>query len=249
MPSPATTSASKRLSRFWDGLLFASIGCALLVWQTKNPQHSSWSVGFQLIGGLALVCGVLLMVWRWRATRYAALGLVVTGMALFILPGRTFDSVSLRDRYVASLKSFEKVPYVWGGESAKGIDCSGLARRAWREALWSEGLATLNGALLRAALEQWLTDATARDLAHGIRGETVSVNPDDITLAKLDPAKVLPGDLAITTDGVHMLVALGGSDWIEADPGIHEVILLEACCDESHWLTAPVRIYRWALLN
>jgi hypothetical protein len=249
MPAPATTSASRRLSRFWDGLLFASLGFALLVWQSKNPLHSGWSIGWQLLGGGLLVAGVLVMVWRWRATRYAALGLAFAGAALFTLPGRAVNQPELRSRYVAALKSFDETPYVWGGESTRGIDCSGLARRAWREALWQEGLATMNGALLRAALGQWLTDASARDLAQGNQGATIPLGTGDTTLEKFDPAKVLPGDLAITTDGVHMLVALGGTDWIEADPGLGRVLVLEICCDESPWFTRPVRLYRWALLQ
>ncbi len=139
---------------------------------------------------------------------------------------------------------------MFGAENqTEALMTPGLARRAWREALWSEGLATFNGTLLRAALGQWLADASARDLAQGVRGTTIPISTADVTLDKLDPAKALPGDLAITVDGVHMLIALGGNDWIEADPDIHEVIFLEACCDESQWLTRPVRLYRWALLN
>ena len=41
----------------------------------------------------------------------------------------------------------------------------------------------------------------------------------------------------------------GGVEWIEADPGLHKVVILEACCDDNPWLSKSVSIYRWKELN
>lgn len=53
------------------------------------------------------------------------------------------------DGFVASLLGFEGVPYVWGGATAAGVDCSGIVQRAaWRSGrVW---LPRHSRALLRA---------------------------------------------------------------------------------------------------
>lgn len=40
---------------------------------------------------------------------------------------------ALADRFLSTVKSFQGVPYVWGGESRAGLDCSGLVQLAARE--------------------------------------------------------------------------------------------------------------------
>jgi hypothetical protein len=228
--------------------LLAAVGCVLLVWQTKNPLHSLRSEGLQLLGGGAVVTGVIVMVWRWRKLRWAALAIILAGAGLFALPGRAINIPELRGLYLGNLRSFVGTPYVWGGESRRGVDCSGLARQAWREALFTEGLKTLNGRELRLALAQWCTDASARELATGARGTTAAVY-GETTAASVDPSQLQPGDFAVTTSGVHLLVFLGGAEWIEADPDLGTVLILEACCDDNPWLAKPVRIYRWKALS
>jgi hypothetical protein len=41
----------------------------------------------------------------------------------------------------------------------------------------------------------------------------------------LDHEKIMPGDLAVTQNGVHVLAYLGERSWIEADPACKKVII------------------------
>jgi hypothetical protein len=49
------------------------------------------------------------------------------------MPPTGASGTSLADRFLSQVKSFQGVPYVWGGESRQGVDCSGLVQLAARE--------------------------------------------------------------------------------------------------------------------
>ena len=68
--------------------------------------------------------------WGWLA---AAISLAWW----FALPGSPIVESELRDAYVQRMKNLIGTKYVWGGESSRGIDCSGLPRKALRDALLS----------------------------------------------------------------------------------------------------------------
>ena len=147
------------------------------------------------------------MRWLWFGI---PLGLAV----LIAMPGRT-STQELRDVYITRLGSFANTPYYWGGESPRGIDCSGLPRRALREAMLSQGLKHFNGALLREDCIQWWLDASAKDLGTGKRNLTKSLGIKN-TISETDTEALQPGDLAVTLGGVHMVVYLGNNHWIQA---------------------------------
>jgi len=65
----------------------------------------------------------------------------------------------------------------------------------------------------------------------------------------LDHTRLLPGDLAVTTNGIHIMAYLGGNRWIEADPVAARVISAKAPSDEIGWFDTPMRIVRWSLLE
>ncbi|MFN0128590.1 MAG: hypothetical protein ACKV19_18110 [Verrucomicrobiales bacterium] len=69
------------------------------------------------------------------------------------------------------------------------------------------------------------------------------------TIPDLDPALLQPGDLAVTMSGLHVLVSLGDSRWIQADPGEAAVITLDARASRNGWLKSDVTLHRWSVLH
>src|SRR4051794_2209551 len=79
-------------------------------------------------GGLALFvgcwAGLIALTWSRRPIRVALIGLTFFAAAMLLLPARAAPPAdTLRADYVAGLRRYDRVTYVWGGESFKGIDC------------------------------------------------------------------------------------------------------------------------------
>jgi len=213
-----------------------------------NPVNSTvMRLAFlgSLLGAWA---GLTYFVWNRKALRF----LVMLAPSLltipFLLPGRPFDSKDLRADYMTSLASYEATRYFWGGESPRGIDCSGLPRRALRDALLKYGFRHANGLAFRTWLEHWWFDASAKALSEGYSGYTHPTGTSG-TIRKMDYASVEPGDLALTRDGIHALVYAGDGKWIQADPGLGAVATLDGRTDENPWFRLPVTLHRWQLLT
>ena len=80
--------------------------------------------------------GLVALVWRKRVARLTMIGITAMAVIFLLLPGKTQrDEAALRSGYVAGLLRYEGDRYFWGGESPKGIDCSGLIRRGKKGAL------------------------------------------------------------------------------------------------------------------
>lgn len=228
-------------SRF-SYLLVAGLMIAVIIW---FYPISSKPVRLILLASYALAWGGLLgMAWRHRTTRMLVLILPVLGMVPFLLPGKDHALEELRKDYVTRMVAMEGATYVWGGESPRGIDCSGLPRRAYRDTLLAHGLRKGDGRALRLFLEQWWFDTSAEALSEGYRDFTVSLNQDGL-IPSMDYAGILPGDLAVTTNGVHVLIYVGEDQWIQADPGLGEVAILNGRTDSNPWFRSPVAMYRW----
>jgi hypothetical protein len=168
-------------------------------------------------GGVALFAGcwggLIALTWSRRPVRVALLALTVAAAAFLILPARSLPPADLlRADYVAGPRRYDRVTYVWGGESLKGIDCSGLIRRGLVDALFLRGVRSANPGLVRQAIALWWHDCTANDLREGWRGATVHLL-DTPSLNTLDHAQVLPGDLAVTRHGIHILAYLGANEY------------------------------------
>ena len=179
---------------------------------------------------------------RW--VRFALLGVAATAVVLVALPGRAPDPAALRTDYRRGLSVYGDARYVWGGESPIGVDCSGLVREGLVLGEFLNGVRTLNGTPIRDALSLWWHDASAQALGDGYMtqplGRYDSVN--DI------PAGVAAtGDLAVTTDGVHVLVYVGEQTWMEADPSVGRVISEQVPSDNA-WFKTPVVLVRWDVL-
>lgn len=59
---------------------------------------------------------------------------------------------------------------------------------------------------------------------------------------------LLPGDLAVTSDGVHIMAYLGNEQWFEADPAFGEVVILRKG-ESDQWLQTSVELLRWRCLG
>ena len=193
--------------------------------------------------------GLIALLWRRRALRFGLLGITLLLGGFLFMPSRgTPGTDVLRADYLAGLQRYEGVKYYWGGENSRGIDCSGLIRRGLIDALARRGIRTFDAGLVRRAIDLWWHDCTARALGEEQRGvtarllETPSVNT-------LDHSKILPGDLAVTANGVHIMAYLGDHRWIEADPGIGRVITVNAPSTDNPWFQSPMNIVRWSVLQ
>ena len=193
---------------------------------------------------------VLAMRWIWprRRLRFAAAAFLIAVGALVFSPSRPLDADALRKSYVDRLVSYKGVRYLWGGEGRLGIDCSGLPRRALRDALAWRGLVTWNGGLVRESLRQWWFDASAKALAEGHQNYVVPLGIHG-TIKEMDYDDLQPGDLAITASGIHVLCYLSGDRWIQAEPEIRKVVALNGRTDNNPWFDMPVSMYRWRVLE
>lgn len=199
-----------------------------------------------------LVCAALLwggglaLFWKtkWARAAFAVVGLAFG--ALFLGPGRPGDAAVLRAEYVRSLCKYEGVRYIWGGESCRGIDCSGLVRVGLIDADFNRGLLTLNPGLMREGLALWWFDCSADALKNAYRGDTRPLFSAP-SLNALDYALLLPGDFAVSENGQHTLAYIGDKTWIEADPGPGRVIKVTVPSQDLYF-TVPMQIMRWRQL-
>ncbi len=192
--------------------------------------------------------GPLLLFWKHKAIRFCLLPLPLLAAIPFLLPGKTINQNELRADYVKRMVSYESTPYHWGGENGRGIDCSGLPRKAMRDALFAHGIRHLNGAATRKFLNHWWNDASAKALAEGYRNFTTPTDTNG-TIAKMGYGNLLPGDLVVTEDRRHILAFLGGEEWIQADPGARKVIRRNGRTSMNGWFAVPVTSHRWSVLT
>jgi cell wall-associated NlpC family hydrolase len=173
--------------------------------------------------------------------------LAIIGWAIFA--GRPYNHDDLRTMYRSRLISFNGIIYLFGGESHIGIDCSGLARAALYESMIFEGFRTGNPKLIGPEMwDFWRHDISAKAMGEGAYGYTYKIC-DFIKLAGADPKKMKIGDLAVTESGLHVLIYLGDSEWIQAAPGEMKVFRSTATPNSTHiFFQTPVKIMRWKWL-
>jgi hypothetical protein len=221
---------------------------ALLISEWCYPPSTEKT---RFFGGMLVVviwCGLITLMWKQRLMRNMLIG--ISCLAVFMVLSTNFenrDSNVLREEYVAALRRYQGVKYYWGGESPKGIDCSGLIRRGLIDSMFLRRIRTGDGGLVRFSLWLWWHDCTARDLGDGDGFTTHLFFTKNIN--ELSDSKILPGDLAVTSGGSHIMAYLGNKQWIEADPLIGKVITVTAPSKENVFFYEPVNIVRWNLFN
>ncbi|HVF11359.1 MAG TPA: NlpC/P60 family protein [Abditibacteriaceae bacterium] len=199
---------------------------------------------FLIAGSITLWAGCLYLFWNQKSVRLASIIPALVLTAFLLLPGRVADTSSLRREYVRSLLGYQGTRYVWGGENKLGIDCSGLPRCALMNANLRQGVLTANPRLLRESLTLWWFDSSAKALKEGYRDKT-RVLLTSRSINALDHSRILPGDFAVTSSGVHALCYLGDKTWIEADPGPQDRVITLKVPTANAWFNIPVHIMRW----
>lgn len=197
--------------------------------------------------GLFVWADALFLFWKRLPVRIFCLSLALAPLLLLLLPDRPIHTENLRNGYIAALQNYENTPYVWGGETTTGIDCSGLTRAALCVAELRQGVRTSNMALLRKSASLWWNDGSAGDLAAGYQGRTLLLGKTK-SLNEADYALLAPGDLAVTEDGKHVLAYEGNKKWIEADPNAGKVVRVSVPSD-GFWFNTPMTLVRWRVLE
>ena len=212
-----------------------------------HPVHNRMLAAGFLAGVFVFWLGCLLVLSGRPGLRLLVAAAPLAAILPFALPGKPLPSGELRAAYLSGMRSFDGTRYLWGGEGRLGIDCSGLPRRALRDALWAEGWKHANGRAFRMWLDLWCHDSSARAMSRGYRGRTRPLHQAG-PLWELADRPILPGDLAIRTDGVHVVVYLGDGEWIEADPTWGRVHIWRAQASDGPWYE-PMTLHRWVSLD
>src|ERR1035437_3624099 len=221
--------------RFWISFWLLTVCLFIFPINNQPLRVATILLGLSAYGGTVYF-------FRKRKLVFAGLVLIPISIGIFLIcPGKTTEPQKLRTAYQDSLRTYTGTRYIWGGENKLGIDCSGLIRAGFIKANFEQGLRTLNPQMVRFAVSLWWHDCSAKALGEEYRGLTrkIIASPD---INSLDGTQILPGDMAVTISGVHVLVFLGVDEWIEADPTFGKVVIVKVPSTDNPWFNEPVRI-------
>jgi len=198
--------------------------------------------------GALVIIGPLFFLWRLRILRWVLIAVYAFALGFIFWPSSLPEvRADLRTQYCAALNSYLGCPYVWGGVGYFGIDCSGFVQKGLEDGLATRGLLTLNPNLLRESIWIYWHRTTAKVLGEGDHGKTYTVAKCP-SLNELDYSLLLPGDLAVTASGAHVMAYLGNKTWIAADPTEGRVTKFTIPEPKNAYFFAPMTIVRWKIL-
>lgn len=234
----------RRLSFLLWLLVLAAALAFCFIW--FNPLSTRFTKAGSLLAVVVMWLGFLFLTWPHRRLRWVLPALTVLAAVFLLLPVRNSSAAALRAGYTAALEKYDGTDYYWGGESRRGIDCSGLIRCGMMNALAHRGLLSADGGLVRQSLLLWWNDTSADALGKEHAGLTRLLF-EASSINEADHSRLQPGDLAVTRSGVHILAYLGDGAWTQASPGAGKVITSRVP-SEDPWLRQPVKLMRWTVL-
>ena len=237
------TLSKCRAFRFWLALFPAFLVLWYFPYIDFPIRVAALAVAFLIL------IGSVFFAWKHRILPWlliAGYGAVI--LFLFLPSHRPVDRLALRSDYCAALKSYLGCRYVWGGAGYLGIDCSGLVQKGLEDALVTRGLSTLNPGPVREGVWVYWHRTTAKMLGKGDLARTYTVTTCP-TLNSLDYSLLMPGDLAVTAGGDHVMAYLGNQTWIAADPGVGKVTTFVIPEQKNAYFFTPMRIVRWKILS
>ncbi len=241
--------AYRRVLLWIFGLLLFATALALRTAQIDTSVRSLIIATF-VVGIVTGLLHLIRLFESYPKLLYPTILILGMGILWSTLANKPPNEEDLRGYYLKQLKSFKGARYVGGGETHIGIDSSGLARAALWQGMLKEGVKEFNPYLLGPRLWKfWWRDMSASDILSRKYGYTEFICNVD-KLAGYNHSRLNRGDLAIAGGGMHVLIYIGDSQWIEANPDDGKVVINKAAADSKRqYFNMKVTIMRWWIFS
>lgn len=165
--------------------------------------------------------------WRIKLLGKSLLGVFILFVVFIISTAKLYAPEE--EKFVAALKRYEHVPYVWGGETKKGIDCSGLIRMALCDVYLSEFK-------WGAAFQIFYFDVAAKDLGKKYKS-ILTYKRSYPSIKDIPISELKKGSIVVASD-IHTFAYIGENKWIQASPTDNKVTIKDANEPDKYFSTA-----------